>query len=135
MQVQYQTGTDVFTGTSGQSDPQLPQVRLPANSRRALSARATIDLSQCTITDAIVVTLKLRRISGTPGDIAHSSTTIGLGVIATSGQNEVDVPVTLKPVIYDSSIGARDTIRMIVSLSAGPATGQIVIRDAAILVE
>jgi hypothetical protein len=111
-----------------------PQVKINRNVQRLLTARAVLSLSGCTITDPITVTLKLRCTSGTPADIANSTTTIVIGDIATSGQNEVDIPVELPPVIQTTG-DSQQTIQLWGSISDSPASGDIKVSEASILVE
>ena len=111
-----------------------PSVHLVKNVRRLLTARAVISLSECTVGEPITVTLKLRRTSGTPADLAHAISSVTVGLIAASGQNEVDVPIELPPCIH--TVGnTAETIELWGSIDALPSTGQITVSEASILVE
>lgn len=111
---------------------QSPSVLLPRRAAAVIRARAVLDLSGCTFAAPVTVTLKLRRTSGTPADLAHASTTIGIGIIGTSGTNEVDIPVEL-PEVARNTGSARETIQLWASISALPSTGEIRIKEASIL--
>jgi hypothetical protein len=112
-----------------------PQVTLPANVRRAITARVVIDMSGCTLAGVTTVTLKLRKTNGTPGDIAASITTVKLGIIGTSGTNEVDVVAMLPQVIVTSPTAAQGIYQLWASVDALPSAGVIQIREASILVQ
>ncbi len=111
-----------------------PTVSITNNVQHLITARVVIDLSECTFNQAVTVTLKLRRTSGTAGDIAHSTTSIQVGAIASSGQNEVDVPVELPPVLH-SPAAVPETIQLWGSVSDLPDTGDLKISEACIIVE
>lgn len=113
---------------------QSPSLLLPRRITANIRARAVIDLSACTFASPVTVTIKLRRTSGTPADLAHSSTTVTIGVIGTSGTNEVDVPVSL-PEVKLGTGPTRVSIQMWASISELPSSGQVRIKEASIVYE
>lgn len=108
-----------------------PRVVVNAGLTRLLSVRAMVDLSNCTLDSPRVITLLLRRITGTPVDLSRSETTIKVGSIATSGQNEVDVPIVLPPIIVTPTVSS--TFELWAKVDSLPSTGIIQIREASIL--
>lgn len=108
-----------------------PRVVVNSGLTRLLSVRAMVDLSKCTLDSPRVITLLLRRITGTPVDLSRSETTIKVGSIATSGQNEVDVPIVLPPIIVTPTVSS--TFELWAKVDSLPSTGIIQIREASIL--
>jgi hypothetical protein len=111
-----------------------PQVTIRSGETYAISARALVDMFTCVTDDPITITLKLRAMkTGVSVDIANSETTLVLGTIGGSGQNEVDQVIDLPPVIYTAAEDAL--IVLYASIDVLPDTGDLSIREASILVQ
>jgi hypothetical protein len=111
-----------------------PTVSITKNTRHLITARVLLSLAGCTLAEVVTVTFKLRVTSGTAGDIAHSTTSIQVGAIASSGQNEVAIPLELPPVLH-SPAAVPETIQLWGSVSGLPDTGDLKISEACIIVE
>lgn len=110
---------------------QSPQLTLVRRVFHTLSARAVIDLSGCTIVSPIDITLKLRRTSGTPADIASCTTTLRVGIVGTSGTGVQDMEITIPQKSHRPSL-ANEVVQLWASVSALPASGEIRISEASV---
>jgi len=130
----YTVTDSVAKVTFGTTSPSIV-LSSAVGTRCTLFAQCTIDVSSAEFSADRALTLKLRKTSGTAGDISDTTVVVPLGAIASSGEWNLALNAYLPPTAYRVSAAKPDTIELWAGLDSLPDGGNVFITAAMILSE